>query len=83
MQLGRIQCTKFPSFLHPKFPFLCFLKAINTVNVRYSHNDEQISGRYSVIILENAQDFPSIFSLAFISSDLQLVLLEVSKWFVR
>lgn len=70
MQLGRIQCRKILSSMYPKFPLLHFLKPINTVNVRYRHNDEDINGSYSVIILENAQDFPSIFSLAFITSDL-------------
>lgn len=54
MQLGRIQCRKILSFMHPKFPLLCFLKPINNVNVRYSHNGEEINVFYSVIILENA-----------------------------
>lgn len=69
MQLGRIQCRKNPSFMYPKFPLLCFLKPINTVNVTYSHYGEEINGCHSVIILENAQDFPSIFSFTFIISD--------------
>lgn len=56
MQLGRIQCRKIPSFMYPKFPLLYFLKPINTVNVRYSHNGEEINDCYSVIILENAQE---------------------------